>query len=93
MRGALDTIVSQTNNLRIIPADAGSTPYISVGILIVRDHPRGCGEHFVSNPTVAVCPGSSPRMRGALLDGSGRRAGGGIIPADAGNTVSKRHLP
>ena len=54
----------------IIPAHAGNT-VISVSFpLLLGDHPRACGEHFVR-----VCPhrharGSSPRMRGTQ-----RRAG------------------
>ena len=70
----------------IIPADAGSTRGKNFSCRIMRDHPRGCGEHTVVAVPILIGAGSSPRMRGApasfllavLLDG--------IIPADAGST-------
>ena len=54
---------------------------------MVRDHPRGCGEHNFQTTQIRTNIGSSPRMRGA------RSMTGiiypllGIIPADAGSTL------
>ena len=86
MRGALVLTFWLNRELRIIPADAGSTLTDSPARQDNMDHPRGCGEH---HPTYMLHPntkGSSPRMRGALrillLVGTVLR----IIPADAGST-------
>ena len=51
-----------------------------------RDHPRACGENFLTTGEEKQKEGSPPRVRGKRLhqhDGSGR---GGITPARAGKT-------
>ena len=53
--------------MRIIPADAGSTVFSMIATGITRDHPRGCGEHLTYNWNSPFEKGSSPRMRGALI--------------------------
>ena len=73
---------------RIIPADAGSTTIISGPATYSRDHPRGCGEHKFSLIHSALPFGSSPRMRGAPSLQSLTAPSIGIIPADAGSTIS-----
>ena len=72
----------------IIPADAGSTLHMSPDAVFRKDHPRGCGEHGSMCMREYLSTGSSPRMRGALgrQDGIGRVEG--IIPADAGSTLT-----
>ena len=45
MRGALRRAIFCTMPVRIIPADAGSTPCPTRVIRGSGDHPRGCGEH------------------------------------------------
>ena len=55
------------------------------------DHPRVCGEHFSSLPTVAGMMGSSPRMRGARECAAALRGALGIIPAYAGSTLFLWH--
>ena len=65
MRGAPTDRSKSAHHSGIIPADAGST---SMGVLfsrLVKDHPRGCGEHLVVLVVVPLGVGSSPRMRGA----------------------------
>ena len=52
------------------------------------DHPRGCGEHRHHICRTCRRPGSSPRMRGALVGLISKHSGGRIIPADAGSTVN-----
>ena len=34
--------------------------------MATEDHPRGCGEHGVTQQAIRYWEGSSPRMRGAL---------------------------
>ena len=65
MRGAHDTGSVVTVDMRIIPADAGSTPYRRPYGTAVWDHPRGCGEHAGRGCGHVAWRGSSPRMRGA----------------------------
>ena len=45
-----------------------------------------CGEHLDAGSEQKPCPGSSPHVRGALLNQSGRDIHVGIIPACAGST-------
>ena len=73
--------------LRIIPADAGNTRYQSVRERGHVDHPRGCGEHCVVLMVLTESAGSSPRMRGTRCVEALLKTVGGIIPADAGNTI------
>ena len=50
----------------IIPAYAGSTGATTAQPILVRDHPRVCGEHSTFCTRTMDGSGSSPRMRGAL---------------------------
>ena len=87
MRGApADDRTGAVRLAGIIPADAGSTRCIMRQIMLSQDHPRGCGEHKISCAIVPYMPGSSPRMRGALLSRNSSAQRKGIIPADAGST-------
>ena len=70
----------------IIPADAGSTVDDGLEVLGVKDHPRGCGEHFMAPGRVAALNGSSPRMRGAPCRLQSQILCARIIPTNAGNT-------
>ena len=70
----------------IIPAYAGNTRNDMYLMKTQWDHPRVCGEHVVELPNVYLMKGSSPRMRGTLVDGDFMEAEHGIIPAYAGNT-------
>ena len=86
MRGAHSGVHFSTPLRRIIPADAGSTRgLVAVGSAL-RDHPRGCGEHARMTTATRPARGSSPRMRGALVDYGHDLVIPGIIPADAGST-------
>ena len=92
MRGALSGACSTTITARIIPADAGSTFLFSSDSSVSGDHPRGCGEHVSMVCRSTPPTGSSPRMRGALVDITESTGLHGIIPADAGSTpVYARH--
>ena len=68
MRGALESS-SQNGNIKgIIPAYAGSTLLPRQHGRAVRDHPRVCGEHLTKLEFDLLYQGSSPRMRGALVN-------------------------
>ena len=87
MRGALYRIPDGFLLVGIIPADAGSTDTRICVSAPRRDHPRGCGEHDFSICLHVTLAGSSPRMRGALVDHLQGPAVVRIIPADAGSTA------
>ena len=86
MRGAPRRQPMSEPNVRIIPADAGSTPAADCQLAANRDHPRGCGEHPCSRDRCTIHSGSSPRMRGALHPLLAGLRAKRIIPADAGST-------
>ena len=70
----------------IIPALAGNTGNRKPRTVVVRDHPRACGEHTTMRFEVDCDSGSSPRLRGTRYDGNIDTSAIGIIPALAGNT-------
>ena len=77
----------------LIPAGAGQTTGLSRSTPAPRAHPRGCGADTTSRPGVQPNGGSSPRVRG-------RRAAHGedqerlrLIPAGAGQTLSRDAAP
>ena len=87
MRGARIGKYRDAVSTRIIPAYAGSTRQAGTEAAEPRDHPRVCGEHSVRLVPCNRPPGSSPRMRGALLVAALELAVVGIIPAYAGSTI------
>ena len=87
MRGTLIYIVLPIFLAGIIPAYAGNTSVAYPPRKRGRDHPRVCGEHFVSDCSVDKSAGSSPRMRGTLKMYAIEDMNVGIIPAYAGNTT------
>ena len=88
MRGTPEQAPQSQLAGRIIPADAGNTSGHIVLGLRAGDHPRGCGEHSAIGKRVMQSPGSSPRMRGTLREHLHVVDDIGIIPADAGNTLT-----
>ena len=92
MRGAHNIPIGAVPWNRIIPAYAGSTKAVlSRPPPGYQDHPRVCGEHALGADGHIGNPGSSPRMRGALVPWGLLIAGGGIIPAYAGSTQKAAH--
>ena len=87
MRGAHTSQRVNSRICGIIPAYAGSTWLWCVAVVLAWDHPRVCGEHFVSVISTVSLPGSSPRMRGARVVRCLAVAPSGIIPAYAGSTA------
>ena len=86
MRGAQHAGGKNTFNVRIIPADAGSTATSPARQNNTQDHPRGCGEHDLLAGLPAFLLGSSPRMRGAQKSIVRQPEIRRIIPANAGST-------
>ena len=72
----------------IIPARAGSSQPYSMSCRCLGDHPRVCGEQLMDEIKLKPCPGSSPRVRGAVNGAYGARCHVGIIPARAGSRPS-----
>ena len=70
----------------IIPAYAGNTSAMPLSPDLPRDHPRVCGEHVGDAFVSGFAEGSSPRMRGTLVQELSFDVPAGIIPAYAGNT-------
>ena len=71
---------------RFIPAPAGNTDHLHVGMVIFPVHPRACGEHDSTHATARMPTGSSPRLRGTPSLSSHPNPGARFIPAPAGNT-------
>ena len=89
MRGKRDGVTVSKSYPGITPADAGKTRTSATRAAMLRDHPRGCGENFVSAAYAVRVPGSPPRMRGKLVEITPYVAGIGITPADAGKTAER----
>ena len=89
MRGTPFLAVVLESDLGIIPAYAGNTEYRQTTNPPRRDHPRVCGEHVDAIDIARTSLGSSPRMRGTHNATFDMDCTMGIIPAYAGNTVSK----
>ena len=81
----------QVGNLRnvqgIIPACAGNTMRRKSARPMMSDHPRVCGEHNRRRSCFCPLSGSSPRVRGTLIEPEYLASLDGIIPACAGNTL------
>ena len=86
LRGALDEAAKVGQDLRLIPASAGSTRVVVSGSVGRRAHPRVCGEHARFIPNAVGLLGSSPRLRGARRHEELARLTPRLIPASAGST-------
>ena len=76
---------------RIIPAGAGKSGEPGGKAVLREDHPRGCGEKSRSCRSASFGLGSSPRVRGKVLDGLDGGKDVGIIPAGAGKRHRRLH--
>ena len=88
VRGALCDVADSDEHAGIIPACAGSTVRACSLRLVMWDHPRMCGEHWMLALTVDGEEGSSPHVRGARVDFLPDQLEVGIIPACAGSTCA-----
>ena len=92
VRGARSALLVAPCVPGIIPACAGSTK----GAFGIQgrhwDHPRMCGEHALNEMKIPREVGSSPHVRGALIQGIVLHCPLGIIPACAGSTNRKLYF-
>ena len=70
----------------LIPACAGKTSRNRAGMSQPWAHPRVCGENGAATEATRTKVGSSPRVRGKLVEKDVSGAGIGLIPACAGKT-------
>ncbi len=73
---------------RFIPARAGNGPKSAISLCPYSVHPRACGERLDIVSREMIGFGSSPRVRGTVVRGSGDSIGRRFIPARAGNGFS-----
>ena len=90
VRGARCFATVFLDGFGIIPACAGSTCPSRPSAATAGDHPRMCGEHRICCQSCKISTGSSPHVRGALVQDFLQGLSTGIIPACAGSTVSWR---
>jgi len=91
MRGTLCFFYWGCSDSRITPTHAGNTVFIVINRILIRDHPRACGEHCDYLIGNTDDPGSPPRMRGTHCESRRRSEDRRITPAHAGNTKRNCH--
>ena len=87
VRGARCFATVFLDGFGIIPACAGSTCPSRPSAATAGDHPRMCGEHRICCQSCKISTGSSPHVRGALVQDFLQGLSTGIIPACAGSTT------
>ncbi len=94
VRGTRHSKATRKMMERFIPAGAGNTTLGNFGSVLLTVHPRGCGEHGRVVVRYPFFTGSSPRVRGTLLDRMFHFPLRRFIPAGAGNTrTPPRSIP
>ena len=88
MRGQRVFFTSSRRVLRIIPARAGPTMSAHTFCLSYSDHPRSCGANGHIEAAAQPGRGSSPLVRGQLVQGGELGETIRIIPARAGPTFA-----
>ena len=88
MRGKPTHHRSHIIHNRIIPAHAGQTRFLPYWPWLWPDHPRACGANIRYSMSGIGRDGSSPRMRGKLLNVKTQVWNERIIPAHAGQTAT-----
>ena len=87
MRGKDTNQLGTIEQRRITPTYAGKRAYDIFLLLVVKDHPRVCGEKTMQSRLRALLVGSPPRMRGKgakpVVSGGAYR----ITPAYAGKST------
>ena len=86
VRGKLAQAIYQAAPVRLIPACAGKTVPIQSPSLSLPAHPRVCGENSKMRTRKKLALGSSPRVRGKLVDFTPVSGWVRLIPACAGKT-------
>ena len=85
-RGLQAQVTDWDQGVRIIPAYAGPTVNLSLGLIFAKDHPRIRGAYTYKTVVVADDNGSSPHTRGLHSAKGLFKYIVGIIPAYAGPT-------
>ena len=78
--------------IRITPAYAGKSLRRAPQRPLYRDHPRVCGEKFLTAKALCLPPGSPPRMRGKAGSVALPVRCSGITPAYAGKSTKREKL-
>ena len=91
MRGKEYHIRGETNTGGITPAYAGKSFHRPMRSILLRDHPRVCGEKVVFIDEYLAILGSPPRMRGKVGHSFIMRRVPGITPAYAGKRLKRSH--
>ena len=86
MRGKVEFLLDFTRQFRITPAYAGKRCSLMLSRILMRDHPRVCGEKREIRQPPAALRGSPPRMRGKGLQVVSAHEKQGITPAYAGKS-------
>ena len=86
MRGKQQVMRCLALLLRITPAHAGKTALKQVAKIMLKDHPRACGENEDNFRGFNYRLGSPPRMRGKHWDKAWHGLKERITPAHAGKT-------
>ena len=89
VRGKLLQLGAQDCAHGLIPARAGKTSCGPPAARTARAHPRACGENPQFVGSTGRTTGSSPRVRGKLLEDRRRLGRHGLIPARAGKTRAR----
>ncbi len=87
MRGKGSSVKAWQARSGITPAHAGKSYGTGKERMIVRDHPRTCGEKRVSPNRPSTGSGSPPHMRGKVSNRSKHALFCGITPAHAGKRL------
>ena len=85
LRGTVLLPKSDQSMQRFIPAPAGNRQLQCYYSWAVPVHPRACGEQVNYQQPYAVMRGSSPRLRGTVMQANRRALYRRFIPAPAGN--------
>ena len=89
MRGKVLTLQCTGFSFRITPAHAGKSQKISSHDYQNRDHPRTCGEKYITIFCIFSPPGSPPHMRGKGFCAISFYGITRITPAHAGKRLNK----
>ena len=87
LRGTALSASEAVQGYRFIPAAAGNSRVVAPPVPGDPVHPRGCGEQAGTGTLQQVYGGSSPRLRGTVINGCPRHAHNRFIPAAAGNSL------
>ena len=91
VRGKLYATEGVLLKYRITPAGAGKTALLLIVFVLLRDHPRRCGENADYAFPDRDIRGSPPQVRGKLSFFLCQPSMYGITPAGAGKTLSVYH--